>query len=84
MLLADEEHHDDRQDTDDRARLDQLPAPARLISQQRQPQVMVMVSTLVRKINGPMRLFQESRKVKMPSVARAASRVAGRYDSRSG
>ena len=84
MLLADEKHHDDRQNTDDRAGLDQLPAPARLISQQRQPQVMVMVSTLVRKINGPMRLFQESRKVKMPSVARAASRVAGRCGSRSG
>ena len=58
MLLADEKHHDERQNTDDRAGLDQLPAPARLISQQRQPQVMVMVSTLVRK-------------VKMPSVARA-------------
>ena len=38
MLLADEEHHDDRQNTNDRARLDQLPAPARLIGQQRQPQ----------------------------------------------
>ena len=28
VLLADEKHHDDRQNTDDRAGLDQLPAPA--------------------------------------------------------